>query len=277
LLGLTGSVSAVEPEYERLTFPSTDNAHTPLTGLLFRPAGQGPFGAVVGIHGCNGLFEKDGTAVEHYVSWGGILRDAGHVVLLVDSLGSRGILSLCSSPAPAGFRSDRQMVSDAYGALAYLQSRGDVRPSAVAIMGWSMGSGTVLWTISSTSISRPAALLNGDFKAAIAFYPAACPGALKAGNWTSAVPLLFQLGAADNYTPPKPCIELMKEARSRGADIEFNLYRGAYHLFDHPDMPAHPFSGIVFRDGSSPMIGTDPVARPAAIERVKTFLRARLN
>jgi hypothetical protein len=48
-------------------------------------------------------------------------------------------------------------------------------------------------------------------------------------------------------------------------------------LFDHPNMPAHPFRGVVFRNGSSPMIGTDPAGRAAAIDRVKAFLRARLN
>ena len=41
-------------------------------------------------------------------------------------------------------------------------------------------------------------------------------------------------------------------------------------------MPAHPFTRIVFRDGSSPMIGSDPAARALAIERVKTYLRTHL-
>jgi dienelactone hydrolase len=277
LLSLMSAASAAEPEYEQLAFQSTDNAHTSITGLLFRPAGQGPFGAVVGIHGCNGLFEKDGSPVEQYVSWGRILREAGYVVLLLDGLGSRGIPSLCGGyRGPISVREDREIVSDAYGALLYLQNRGDVRPSAVAVLGWSFGGEAVLWTISTTSESRPANLPNGDFKAAVAFYPG-CPESQKARSWNPVTPLLLQVGAADNYTPPKTCVDMIEQARGRGADVEMDLYPGAFHLFDHPNMPAHPFRGVVFRNGSSPMIGTDPAGRAAAIDRVKAFLRARLN
>jgi dienelactone hydrolase len=268
-------VSAADVDYDRVSFASVESSRTPITGLIFRPKGSGPFGAVVGMHGCNGLFEADGVAVAHYVSWARQLRDAGYIVLLVDSLGSRGIASLCGSRRPSPVRAD-DLSGDAYGALLYLQQRMDVRPNAIAILGWSMGGDVVLKTISAASPIRPAALPI-DFSAAIAFYPGGCSLLAREGNWVSAVPLLLQLGAADNYTPPQPCVGLLENVRGRGAAVDINLYRDAYHLFDHPDMVPHPFTGIVYRDGSSPMIGTNAIARAAAIARVKDFLQQHLK
>jgi dienelactone hydrolase len=100
---------------------------------------------------------------------------------------------------------------------------------------------------------------------------------LRASGWYPSTPLLLQLGAADDYTPPQNCVDLGSRARARGHEVDMDLYVGAYHLFDHPSMPAHPFARIVFHDGSSPMIGSDPTARALAIERVQTFLRTRLS
>src|SRR4051812_16722124 len=69
--------AAAEADYDRVSFASAASPNTPITGLLFRPADTRPSGAIVGIHGCNGLFEADGAAVAHYVAWGRLLRDAG--------------------------------------------------------------------------------------------------------------------------------------------------------------------------------------------------------
>lgn len=262
-------------DHARVSFATSDNSRTAITGLLFRPEGDGPFGAVVGMHGCNGLFESDGIAVAHYASWGRVLREAGYLVLLVDSLGSRGIASLCGSRGPSPIRWE-QLSSDAYGALAYLKQRADVRASAIAVMGWSMGGDAVLRTISDESAARPAGLLS-NFSAAIAFYPGGCARLAREGNWSPDVPLLLQLGKADNYTPPQPCVEMIEKIAARRTTVELDLYGDAYHLFDHPDMPAHPFTRIVYRDGSSPMIGSNAAARAAAISRVKEFLRRRFE
>ena len=91
------------------------------------------------------------------------------------------------------------------------------------------------------------------------------------------VPLLFQLGAADQSTPPQPCVALFEKARAGGATVDFDLYPDAYHLFDHPEMVLHPYSAIVYRDGSSPMIGANVIARAAAIARVKSYLQQNLK
>jgi dipeptidyl aminopeptidase/acylaminoacyl peptidase len=45
---------------EKVSFPSTDGdlkggTPTTITGYLYKPAGAGPFAAVVGLYGCGGL------------------------------------------------------------------------------------------------------------------------------------------------------------------------------------------------------------------------------
>jgi poly(3-hydroxybutyrate) depolymerase len=56
----------------------------PLRGLLFRPKGEGPFPAVVLLHGCRGIqpYQRD---------WAGKLAEWGYVALLVDSFGPRNV------------------------------------------------------------------------------------------------------------------------------------------------------------------------------------------
>src|SRR6185295_7601682 len=51
---------------------------------LYRPAGQGPFPAVILLHGCAGVRRKD-------TQWAEALRQEGYVALVVDSLSGRGI------------------------------------------------------------------------------------------------------------------------------------------------------------------------------------------
>jgi poly(3-hydroxybutyrate) depolymerase len=60
---------------EVVSFPSLDGAltgraPTALRGLLLKPAGAGPFPAVVALHGCTGLFDKQGALVAREAAWG---------------------------------------------------------------------------------------------------------------------------------------------------------------------------------------------------------------
>ena len=60
---------------ELVSFPSLDGsltggAPTELHGLLVKPEGSGPFPAVVALHGCGGLFDKQGNLVAREISMG---------------------------------------------------------------------------------------------------------------------------------------------------------------------------------------------------------------
>jgi dienelactone hydrolase len=54
---------------------------TLLDGYLFRPEGNGPFPAIVALHGCSGLFTKRGKLNARFLDWGRRLAGLGYVVL----------------------------------------------------------------------------------------------------------------------------------------------------------------------------------------------------
>lgn len=265
LLLLAGPATAQEV----VRFASTDGdlrggVATGLTGYLYRPAGPGPHPAVVALHGCGGLFDRGTTMGARHQDWADRMVAMGFVVLFPDSFNSRGFRQICTvrdrpvSPS-------RERPRDARGALEWLRAQPFVRADRIVLFGWSNGGSTVLYAIDG---SRGRAVGEG-FAAAIAFYPGCTTPANRA--WRPAVPLLLLIGEADNWTPAPPCIRL----RGRGS-IEVVAYPGAFHDFDHPNLPLRERTGLTQTadGGGRAMIGTDPAARADAIARVTALLRS---
>jgi dienelactone hydrolase len=59
---------------------------------------------------------------------------------------------------------------------------------------------------------------------------------------------------------------------NRGAKVEVQIYSGAYHDFDWPNMPRHEAPKFRTAAGIVPIQGTDPSARQDALARVPAFL-----
>ncbi len=265
-LGLAQQASARDD----VTFPSADG--TPLTGFLYRPDGPAPFGAVIMMHGCSGMLTKSGRLTRREAGWADILKREGYVVLIADSFNPRGVRSICSI-RDRPIQPYRERPHDAYGALLWLQAQPFVDPRKVVLMGWSNGAMSMLWTVKDDAKQRPKDL-KIDFAAAVGFYPG-CIKVLKSGVYLPAVPVLLQIGLADNWTLPKPCLRLVEQANALGAAMEVDAYKGAYHAFDHPNLKTRTrttrHSG--YRSGKKTVrIGTNHTARRAAIDRVKGYL-----
>jgi len=158
---------------------------------------------------------------------------------------------------------------DAYAALRYLQSLPFVIGERVGLIGWSHGGGTVAFTVAKSNKVRPAELPEGDFRAAVAFYPGWCNSRSLGDRWTPVVPFLLEIGAADDWTPAPPCVALVRSAIERGALARFQVYDHAYHDFDWPGMPVKPSSPS---PGKVVHTGLNAEARSDALERVPAFL-----
>ena len=179
------------------------------------------------------------------------------------------VLAPCRS-AERVARPSRERVADAYAAKAYLQTRNDVKPTAISLLGWSNGGSTVLYTVDPRRSPAPGA---PDFAKAIAFYPG-CRTPLESRRWRTRMPLLVLIGAADDWTPSEPCRALVEQAKAAGQPADIVLYPGAYHDFDHPNLPVRTHKGIAYTakgDGIA-HTGTDPAARADALRRVPAFL-----
>ena len=265
---------------ERVAFPSSDTdltagAPTRLEGLLLRPSGDGPFSAMVLMHGCGGLHRPDGRLIKQYQAWAEGLREDGYLVLLVDSFGPRGIRQICTVKART-VRPGRERTRDAYGALRYLQGRSDVLAENVGLLGWSNGGSTVLWTLDPDNRGRPPALPHGDYRVAVAFYPG-CRDLLERAGWLPSPPLLILIGELDDWTPAEPCRDLVDLANARGAGTDIVVYPDAYHGFDAPDVPIRIRRNIATTRSGTATVGTHPTARADALEQVALFLAEHLR
>src|ERR1043166_8657919 len=84
---VAGAASAAPaPAPETIEIPQGE---AKLKAFLYRPEGNGPFPAVVALHGCDGLAGTRSPLGRRYREWGERLLAAGFVVVFPDSFGSR--------------------------------------------------------------------------------------------------------------------------------------------------------------------------------------------
>ncbi len=210
---------------------------------LSKPAGAGPFPAIVILHDCSGLGPRSGGAPWR---WWTRLTAKGYVTIAPDSFSTRGHPDGVCTDGTDPIVTYRQRADDAYEALAYLRTLPYVDGKRVAVMGGSHG-GT------STLVSNVDSLFNiarraGGFAAAIALYPGC---AAQLGEWSvlrdkepgspirgyngvykPLAPLMILTGELDDWTPAEPCRQLAERAKAAGQPVEITVYPGAHHSFD---------------------------------------------
>lgn len=242
----------------------------PLVAWLFEPASQGLHPSVVMLHGCGGVYARDGALNARHRMWGEFLAANGYVALVLDSFTSRGVKELCTQKFAERTLKEADRVGDAYAALAFLQGRSDVDATRVAVLGWSHGGGTVLATI-----TRPPSQGAG-FARAVAFYPGCTARANRPAAFNPYAPILVLIGESDDWTPAAPCEALAEAMRSRGKPMEIVTYPDTYHDFDNPgitrkhlrtEVPngVHPGQGVTTAPNAE--------AREDAKRRVLGFLQ----
>ncbi len=256
-----------------VTFPSATPA-VPFTIAAheWRPAGAGPFPAVVLLHGCEGVSSSTR-------SWARWLRERGWVALVVDSWGSRAIRDGCR-PGPELPNTVR--FDDAVGALRWLHGQPYVDRERVGVVGWSNGGVFAIALVNGPSLARARArgveVPAPGFRAAVAFYPGGC--------WSLTHerverPLLVLMGDADDWTVPGPCVEMVEAMRGRGADAGIVLYPGAVHYFDVEEQPPAVLAEVENRNRPGgccgARVGYDGPAAADARRRVAEFFGHHLG
>ena len=198
---------------------------------LSKPDGEGPFPAVVLLHGCSGTERNTGNQTV----WRGLkrhaafLNDRGFVTLIVDSFAERRAGDSCGNSSKYVPR----RVGDAYAGLEYLASRPFVDADRIGAVGFSQGGGVSLFSVSEMVVRKKTAYSIDSpvrFRAAVAFYPWC---GYSYGSFFA--PVLVLIGEKDDWTPARHCTVLEK-MMAFGSDTEFDVvvYPGAYHSFDMP-------------------------------------------
>lgn len=254
-------------------FPNaTPGAPAAVEATMIRPAGPGPFPAVVQLHGCAGVEAQS-------FRWARWLADRGYVALVVDSFGPRRLKGDCRSgpddpPITARF-------DDAFGALRYLQSQSYVHADRVAAIGWSQGGVYAMAVINGPSLERArrrgVALSGTGFAAGIGVYPGGCFSLVKE---QVVRPLLVLIGEADDWTPAAQCREMVEAMRSRGADATIASYPGAYHYFDVEGQRREVLAQVENDNrsgGFGATVSYQPEAAADARRRIEAFLARHLK
>ena len=235
-------------ESETVQFPMTEfsGETTVLSAALTRPAGEGPFPAVVLLNGCGGTYPT--------VAWAERFFGAlGYVALRIDSYGPRGIDGVCREHRAIASPAIR--ARDAHAGKTFLEDLPFVDPDAIAVAGWSHGGSAVLAAVESIKSAQPDR--QRPFAAAIAIYPGCAPSMLELDS-----PLLIMIGDADIWTPADRCIA-MRMPREPDHEYGLVIYPGASHGFDLEELlDGPPIQGMTY----------DPIAAEDAYDRMTAFL-----
>lgn len=246
---------------ETVTITSSLASKGPFTARLLRPAGAGPFPAVVALHGCGGLWSSRGLLRSRETDWADRFLAAGYAVLYPDSFTARGLREVCTGGGERSvFPKDR--AEDALAAGEWLAVQPFIDRRRLALMGWSHGAMAVLWAVRPGFMGKPPL-----FRTAIAFYPG-CRQIDRLEGWQPSIPLTLLIGSADDWTRPGPCRSLAKRTGFR-----FIEYEGAYHGFDAPNARVRVREGLARPKDGKAHVGTDQTARAAAIKEVMAILR----
>ena len=263
---LAGCASSSSVAIESVAGLYTRQHDATIRAHLGKPEGEGPFPAVVLMHGCSGLGHHVRRGLEAHAE---ALAAAGFATLILDSFGARGTggLAMCQSSAKMAIATGYRQW-DAFHALRFLQAQPFVDAANVFLMGQSHGGGVAFKAAADPSlapIKRDWRQLHGAlprFRAVVAYYP-------WCGHLPKRIvsPLLVLSGALDDWTPPWSCT--LWKGSVEGAPYDVAIYEGAYHSFDLVSLPLQPYAGHI--------VGGDAAAAAASRQRMIDWFLAHME
>ncbi len=246
---------------EQVSFQASDpftSGQVMLTAQLDKPLGNGPFPAVVLMHGCGGWQPAVQYSLEMLSEY---LNEHGYVVLNLDSFGPRDLSgdAMCASNAELQ-QALVYRAHDAVDAMRYLRAQPFVQPQDIFLMGQSNGGSVAMEAADAgdmKSLGAPA-----PFRGVVAYYPWC--GVYPRHPVNLSAPLLIFNGGEDNWVSASQCAGI----KATGADIAEVTYPNAVHSFDI-DIPKQLYQGH--------WVGYDPHAAQDSQARMLAFFNARLT
>src|ERR1035438_7778795 len=210
---LLATASAFAADGKPVSYKSGDES---VQGVLYTPAGKGPFPALVVVHEWWGLNDwvKDQASK---------LADQGYVSLAVDLY--RGKVATTPDEAHEimrGVPEDRAK-RDLHAAVEFLKSQSTVRKDRIGSIGWCMGGGYAL----------DVALQEPDLAATVINYGhlATDTDALKKINAS----ILGSFGGQDRGITPDDVHKFEQTMKQLGKRVDIKVYDDAGHAFENPN------------------------------------------
>ena len=195
------------------------------------------FPLVIGVAGSLGWGEHHYKYLEMY-------QKMGIATFELNSFKSRGITSTVGTQNQVTISA---MIVDAYKALEALSKHPNIDKNKISITGWSLGGGVTLfsaWMPVKNAINKEL-----KFASHLAFYP---PCFIEPENIEfSDSPIHILIGDLDNWTPAKPCSDLVNKLNKK-SNIGLTIYKDSHHSFDRNspvirNEEAYNFSNCLFR------------------------------
>jgi dienelactone hydrolase len=199
-----------------IAVPMAQMPSVPIPAVFKVPPGNGPFPAVIILHGCGGRGASQ-------LIWARRLNNWGYAALIPDSMTPRGVKRVCE-PEAQHLVTPLDRVGDVGSAMAWLRTRPEIDPQRIAVMGQSHGGATA-----ALATQRVYEYLG--LRAAIDYY-GPCVDPQDHGT----VPLLVLVGGADDWGHPAARCAAYGEAVQPDEVFEIQVYPGVYHAFDNPGM-----------------------------------------
>ena len=114
-----------------------------LHAQLYKPDGDGPFPAVIALHGCGGLAGHAEPVAPRYRDWAEQLLKEGKAVLLPDSYGSRDLGPQCRVKE-RHLRARRERVADIMASRQWLLQQPWAAHDRISLLGWANGASALL-------------------------------------------------------------------------------------------------------------------------------------
>ena len=204
-----------------IRIPVDDPATKAIAGALFKPAGTGPFPAVVHMISCGGLGESPEMALAESVIDHLLAR--GVVALIVDPFTPRNEFGICEKLNDPNLNEVKwaqyatRGAGDAVAAVKVLRSMPEIDPNRIFLQGYSYGAGAALFAVDAKTRGPHDAKIAG----VIAYYPYCL-------ETEASVPTLILVGDKDDWTPASLCLEAKDKP-----NIEVVVVPGATHGFNY--------------------------------------------
>ncbi len=177
---------------------------------------------------------------KHHLDYLKMYQEEGYATFQLNSFKSRGITSTVGSQDEVTIAA---VILDAYKALEQLSKHPKINRDKVALTGWSLGGGVTLfagWMPLKEAITDQL-----SFAAHLAFYP---PCFINPENLSfTKAPIHILIGEADNWTPAKPCVNLVEKLSDK-TNISITTYPNAHHGFDSEEPVVWNEKGYSFKD-----------------------------
>lgn len=200
-----------------------------------RPAGAGPFPAVLQFHGCGGV-----KPIQH--AYARAANAAGWAAVIVDSYAHRGIgPTRAKATVCTGLRLwGRERAGDLYAAIEWTRRQPWADETRLALAGWSHGGWTVLdaLAMSPAQAARATGLsglpddLTPGVRAVFLVYPYCGVGSAPPRAWPIAPKAAAIVAGRDFIVGAHQPMRALQRLKQKGADIDVHYFGRATHAFD---------------------------------------------